>query len=161
MDMDNEKKQLFTRRVTQANSTEMVVILYDMALTFIDDAKTSLSGENRDVDGFHSAIGSLQGCMNELGNSLHPEYEIAGNLRQLYKYCLREIAVAEARLDADRLSEVEKVLKPLRDAFDQISGENKNGPVMGNSQSIFAGLTYGKEELIESLSTNTNRGYLV
>lgn len=158
--MDNEKKLSFTRRISQANSTEMVVIIYDIALAYIEDAKAALQGAEKNVDAFHSAVGSLQGCMSELGNSLNMEYELAGNLRQLYNYCLRVIGASEARLDADGLTEVEKVLKPLRDAYDQISGENKNGPVMGNSQSVFAGLTYGKEELIESLSTNTNRGYL-
>lgn len=36
--MTREMKQIFTRRITQANSTQLVVILYDMILTYLKDA---------------------------------------------------------------------------------------------------------------------------
>lgn len=159
--MDSEKKKEYTRRVAQANSTEMVVIIYDIALDYIDEAKRAFSSDTADEEGFHKAIGCIQGCIAELIESLHYEYSPAKELRSLYNFCLRRIAVSEAKKDPGILDEVVKVLKPLRDAYDQISGENKNGPVMGNSQTVYAGLTYGREELIENLSTNANRGYLV
>ncbi len=159
--MDSEKKQEYTRRVSQANSTEMVVIIYDIALDYIGEAKSALSGENRDEGLFKETIGKLQSCICELLCSLRPGYELSGNLRELYGFCLRRIGASQARMDAGILDEVVKVIKPLRDAFEKIIPENKKGPVMGNSQTVFAGLTYGKEELIESLSTDANRGYLV
>ena len=36
--MKKEKKQEFTLRITRANKTQMVVILYDMVLTYLEDA---------------------------------------------------------------------------------------------------------------------------
>ena len=36
--MTREMKQIFTRRITQANRTQLIVILYDMTLTYLKDA---------------------------------------------------------------------------------------------------------------------------
>ena len=148
--MDSEKKQEYTRRVTQANSTEMVVIIYDIALDYISEAKEALNAG--DEDGFQNGIHRLQGCMYELLSSLNLQYELAVNLRNLYGFCIRQLGISSAKRSVTELENVKKVIEPLRDAY-------KNGPVMGNSQTVFAGLTYGKEELIESLSTSPNRGF--
>lgn len=158
--MDNDKIQAYTRRITQANSTEMIVILYDMTLDYVSEAQSSL--ENGDGDtGFTDAISKIQGCLSELINSLHMEYEPAGDLRRLYDFCIRRVAVSQAKKDGSILDEIVRVIKPLREAYSKITDKNTGGPVMGNSQTVYAGLTYGKDELIESLSTNANRGFLV
>ena len=36
--MKKEDKQQFTLRITQANSTQLVVILYEMLLCYLEDA---------------------------------------------------------------------------------------------------------------------------
>ncbi len=159
--MDSDKKLEYTRRVSQANSTEMVVIIYDIALDYIDEARASLSGEKPDEAGFSESIGKIQSCLCELLNSLNPGYELSANLHSLYAFCLRRLGACGALRDTSILDEIVKVIKPLRDAYEKIIPENKKGPVMGNSQTVFAGLTYGREELIESLTTDANRGYLV
>ena len=57
--MDKEKKQAYTRRITQANSTEMIVILYDMTLDYINEAAGSL-GSGHDQSEFIEAISKIQ-----------------------------------------------------------------------------------------------------
>ena len=53
------------------------------------------------------------------------------------------------------------LLKPLRDAFDTISSDDKTGPVMDNVPERVAGYTYGKTGVDEAdLSDESNRGYL-
>ncbi len=158
--MDSEKKQAYTRRITQANSTEMVVILYDMTLDYVEEAQESLKN-CEDDSAFIDAVSKIQGCISELIESLHMEYEPAGDLRRLYDFCIRRIAVSQAKRDGSILDEIVRVIKPLREAYSKITDKNIGGPVMGNSQTVYAGLTYGKDELIESLSTNANRGFLV
>ena len=37
--MTKECKQQFTLRITQANPTQMIVILYEMLLCYLDEAK--------------------------------------------------------------------------------------------------------------------------
>lgn len=149
--MNNEKKQEFTRRVAQANSTEMVIILYDMTLEYIEDAKNS--------NDFHAAIGHIQGCLRELMASLNCEYEPAPTMKELYRYCIRRVGASEAKNDASILDEVVKVIVPLRDAYDKIKDVNTSGPVMGNSQEVYAGLTYGRNDVTENYVEQSNRGF--
>ncbi len=159
--MDSEKKQEYTRRVSRANSTEMVVIIYDILLDYVTEAVECREPGGSDRIVFETAISKIQSCLNELKNSLDMRYEPAPALMALYGFCQRRIGVCQAKNDPEILSEITKIIKPLRDAFDSIKDKNKNGPVMGNSQTVYAGLTYGKDELMESLSTPANRGYLV
>lgn len=152
--MNNEKKQEFTRRVAQANSTEMVVILYDMTLEYIEDAKAASNPQE-----YHAAIGHIQGCLSELMASLNCEYEPAPTMKELYRFCIRRVGAAEVKNDASILDEVVKVIAPLRDAYDKIKGENASGPVMGNSQEVYAGLTYGRNDITENYVEQSNRGF--
>ena len=39
--MTKEMKQVFTRRITQANRTQLVVIVYEMLLVYLDEAASA------------------------------------------------------------------------------------------------------------------------
>ena len=155
--MKKEDKQQFTLRITQANSTELVVILYEMLLCYLKEAEETMSAENK-VE-FQEAVRKARGCLNELLSSLHPEYEPAPTLHQLYMFCMRRLALAAQRRDSGLLGEIKRVIVPLHDAYQQIAGQNSAGPVMGNSQTVYAGLTYGKNTLTENMADQSaNRG---
>ena len=50
----------------------------------------------------------------------------------------------------------------LCDAYRQIQDQDTSGPVMNNSQTVYAGLTYGRNQLTENMADQgTNRGMLV
>ena len=44
--MTKEKIQDYTRRISLANKTEMVVILYDILITYLEDATDALDRED-------------------------------------------------------------------------------------------------------------------
>lgn len=158
--MTKECKQQFTLRITQANSTQMVVILYEMLLCYLDEAKNAL--EIQDKAAFTEAARKSRGCIDELMRSLRLEYEPAPVLLQLYLYCIRKLAAAELHKQAGAIEEIVQVIKPLHDAYMQIADLNQAGPVMNNSQSVYAGLTYGKNTLTENMADQgANRGMLV
>ena len=157
--MTSECKQQFTLRITQANSTELVVILYEMMLSYLDDAEEALKAG--DEDALVQAIRKSRGCLNELEQSLHMEYEISGHLLRLYFYCARRLVHAQAH-EAEAFDEIRRVIKPLHDAYEEIAAQNPGGPVMDNSQTIYAGLTYGRNSLNENMADQgTNRGMRV
>ena len=159
-DMTREVKQQFTFRITRANSTEMIVILYEMLLSYIEEGREAL--ENADNAAFREAVRKARGCINELIGSLHMEYEPAPALMQLYLFCIRRLANSEVKSDPQPLGEIEQVIRPLHDAYEKISVQNNSGPVMGNSQAVYAGLTYGKNNLTENLADQgANRGMFV
>lgn len=165
--MKKEDKQQFTRRITQANSTELVVILYEMLLSYLTDAEEALllKGESAGAlevrDCFRDAVRKARGCLNELMTSLDLQYEPAPELMRLYLFCVRRLALGETRRDAKLLGEVRRVIEPLADAYRKIAGQNTAGPVMNNSQTVYAGLTYGRNTLTENMADQgTNRGIL-
>lgn len=159
--MTKEVKQKFTLRITEANSTELVVILYEMALSFLQDAKEA--AQKQDWTEFGGAIRKTRGCINELLQSLHMEYEPAKNLYKLYMFCIRRLAYAQVRKDAKVLDEIEPVLSKLQDAYAQIAPNNSSAPVMSNTQTVYSGLTYGKGAALaeDVTSQSANRGMLV
>ncbi len=158
--MTREAKQQFTLRITQANSTELVVILYEMLLSYLKESDDFLRQEDREA--FRGAVRKARGCLNELINSLRMEYEPAPALLQLYMFCIRRLAAGEARSESQPLREIEQVIRPLHDAYETIAAQNVSGPVMANSQTVYAGLTYGRNTLTENMADQgTNRGMYV
>jgi len=155
--MTRECKQQFTLRISQANSTELVVILYEMLLCYIDESKAAL--DTGDVGEFKEAVRKSRGCLNELMASLHMEYEISKQLLQLYIFCIKRLARAEYKQDGVILDEIIRIIKPLHKAYREISVQNTQGPVMNNSQRIYAGLTYSRDTLTEDMTDqSSNRG---
>lgn len=156
--MTRELKQQFTLKITQANKTQLVVILYEMLLTYIEEAENAHEKEDR--EGFREGIRKARGCLNELMASLHFEYEPAMNLLQLYLYANRELARADIRNETEELEHVKKIMEKLHEAYRKVSEQDSSDPVMSNAQTVYAGLTYGKNTLMESLADQgSNRGF--
>ncbi|MBQ8823175.1 MAG: flagellar protein FliS [Lachnospiraceae bacterium] len=156
--MTKERKSQYTLRITGANATELVVILYDMALEYLQEG---MAAENEEL--LSDAIRKARGCINELLSSLHTEYEVAQQMQRLYLFCIRRLAAAARKKDKAPLEEVQQVLSPLRDAYEKIAEQNPSGPVMQNAQTVYSGLTYGKTaSLSESLTeSGSGRGMFV
>ncbi len=158
--MTRELKQEYTLRITQANKTQLITILYEMALLYVDEAEEALAAGNR--TDLKNAVRRIQGCMCELMDSLHMEYEVARNLRQLYSYINREVAQAAMHQTTENLEHVRPVLEKLAAAYRKIEMQDPTGPVMGNTQTVCAGFTYGKDTLTEStIDPAANRGFCV
>ena len=66
--MTKECKQQFTLRITQANSTQLIVILYEMTLQYLADGEQAA-----DDAGLAEAVHRARGCIKELLNSLCTE----------------------------------------------------------------------------------------
>ena len=158
--MTKELKQEYTRKITQANKTQLITILYEMLLIYTKEAKEAYAGEDR--DGFRESIRKARGCVNELSVSLNFDYELAVNFMQLYQYISRELARAEVRYVTEPLEHVEKVVGQLHAAYEKLGEMDTSGPVMSNVQTVYAGLTYGKNNLTENLTDQViDRGFRV
>lgn len=157
--MTDECKQEFTLRISRANSTQLVVILYEMVLIYLDECEEN---KNLGKESFSQAIRKARGCLNELLASINYNYEPSLNLRKLLFFCIRRLANAEVTFSVEPLNDIRKVIIPLKEAYSEIASLNQNGPVMENSQELYIGLTYGKNTLTENLADQSlNRGMLV
>ena len=158
--MTKELKQQYTLKITQANKTGLVVILYEMLLVYIDEAGES--HKNGDRSGFRDGIRKAEGCLRELMASLHFEYEPARNLLQLYIFANKELTRASVQNSKKELDHVKKMMEKLHEAYEKIAETDKSGPVMSNAQTVYAGLTYGKNSLVENLANQgSERGFRV
>ena len=158
--MTDELKKEFTLKITRANATELIVILYDMILVYIKEA-----GEFWDCNNKEEYIRSLQkirNCIGELMDSLNTEYEMARNMYSLYVFFLKELVKAENKENGISILEtIKPMIESLRNAYETVAAENKNGPLMQNTQTVYAGLTYGKKDINVNLEQLSNRGFRV
>lgn len=156
--MTKECKQQFTLRITQANKTELIVILYEMLLTYTQDARHSL--QEGDTGSFRENIRRADNCLTELTESLDLSYEIGRRLLSLYMFCKKELIKADARKKEEFLLHVEAVITKLCDAYKEVAAQDDSTPVMENSQTVYAGLTYGRDCLAENMADQgANRGF--
>ena len=156
--MTDEKKKEFTRRLSQCNSSEMIVIQYDIFFTYLDDAEAAFEkGGAPSKQGIRHADAVLE----RLQDSLNFKYELAGQLYPLYNYSRRQLALAQATHKKKPVSNARNVMKKLYDAFAKIAAEDRSEPVMHNTQAVYAGYTYGRNALNEATidTSRQNRGF--
>lgn len=156
--MTNEKKQTFTRRITQANRTQLVVIVYEMLMVYLEDAMESFREDNRTE--FAENLRMARECIGQMRTSLNFEYDLSRNLFSIYCFADREIAKDIYGYKIDNLDEIKMIFNKLRNAYYKISDKDQSGPMMDNIQSVYAGLTYGKTDLNESIPGEGRRGFL-
>ena len=69
--MTTEKKQMFTRRITQANKTQLTVIVYEMLSAYLEDARAAHdAGQTEELV---QNIDLARACIGQLRSSQHPE----------------------------------------------------------------------------------------
>jgi flagellar protein FliS len=158
--MENKLKQDFTRRLTQCNRGEMIVIIYDIFFAYTDEAKKAQeAGSHGDMK---EAIRSAQRVLDELIHSLNFSYKLSGNLYALYMYCKRQLARAMYENRSDGLEEAENIMGRLRSSFKKAAQQDNSAPIMKNAQQVYAGMTYAPGALNESyIDPDNHRGFLV
>lgn len=145
--MTKEATQIYTARITQASKTELVVITYEIILTDIDDARNAY--ESGDSSQYEKAIKHAIRLLNELMRNLDFKYEISYNLMSLYVYASKCLVNANFQKKPELLETADSILRKLMVGFEGICKEDSSGPLMQNTQQLYAGLTYGKGTLNE------------
>ncbi|MDR0221381.1 MAG: flagellar protein FliS [Lachnospiraceae bacterium] len=157
--MTNQTKQDFTLRITQANKTDLIVILYEMTLAYLADAKDAYAA--RDYKGNRQSLNHARACVNELITSLDFHYEIAVSLLTLYIYLHKEMAKAELEWDESHLDNAVKVAAALHIAWAQIAPQDESAPLMENAETVYTGMTYDRRQALGNYSPVANRGFRV
>ena len=159
--MQKEAVQAFTARITQASKSELIVILYEMILTEIKEAEEAFEREN--MEAFDKELKQAQKYLGELMAALDYRYKLAYELANLYQYVNERIITAMIRKKPDSLKSAVSVLQKLLIGFEGVSREDTSGPMMRNTQQLYAGLTYGKGTLNETYidPNDGNRGFII
>ena len=150
--MQDALKKEFTLRITQANRSELIVIIYEMCLAYLKDA---IEGTDRAEN-----ITRARACVDELKESLNFEYELSADLLHFYIKVNKLFMQAAAGGRTEPLVEAESAMGRMRDAFVEISKEDDSKPLLHNAQEVYAGYTYGKNDVNVSIGAGqTERGF--
>lgn len=158
--MTKEKINEFTLKISQANKSEIIVILYDMAIQYIDDAMDSCNQNS--YDKMRDECCYAGKVISDLIGSLKYDNELSVALRQCYTYIQSQISLAAIKRSNKELELAKRLLLELRGSFAEIAKQDNSRPLMGNTETVYAGLTYGrKASALESLTTEVSRGFKV
>lgn len=157
--MKREQVQDFTRRISQSNRSELIVVIYDIIFAYMEDAKESLNAGN--YEGYRKGLTKAQRGVDELMQSLDFQYEVSKNLYALYVFVKEEMAKAIIKKNEDTLEAAREVLMNLYEAFLEAAKQDHSNPLMQNTQQVYAGITYGKNNLTETFQEPTSRGFFV
>ena len=157
--MNTDTKQTFTRRITQANRTQLVVIVYEMLLVYLGDALNSYR-ENKKEE-FKENLRMARECIGQMRTSLNFDYSLSRNLFAIYCFADRELAKDIYAYKTENLDVIQTIFTKLHDAYYVVSQKDDSAPLMDNIQTVYAGLTYTKSDLNEDfLNYDAKRGYL-
>ena len=158
--MTNQEINIFSRKITNASKSQLIVIMYEVAIKYIDDGIEAL--KNSEVDIYRLNLKRAKSVINELNSVLDMTQNISLELRRLYVFMIGVLVKADIRMETEELIRVRGMLEKLMSAFSDVSKSDESGPIMENTQTVYAGLTYGKSSLNVNLSDQgTNRGFCV
>lgn len=157
--MKQEQIQNFTRRISQSNRGRLIVVTYEIILAYFEDARECYSGG--DYEGFCKALRYAQRGVDTLMQSLDFGYGVSKDLYALYVYAKEEMAKAVIQNRWDGAGHAREVLSNLHAAFCEAAKQDHSAPLMQNTQQVYAGMTYGRNDLTETFQDSGNsRGFL-
>jgi flagellar secretion chaperone FliS len=110
--------------IQTAPPEQLVVMLYDGAIRFLEQAKVALQ-EGKDAS---EPIGRAQDIIIELTVSLNQSAgEISNNLTRLYDFWLQWLLKAQIQRDPAPVDEVLGMVRELREAWGTIAQQRKAG----------------------------------
>lgn len=107
--------------VTTTTPGHLVVMLYDGAISFLEQAKVRICEKDYARKGV--LISQALDIIAELDGSLNTEKggDIARNLHSLYAYCNSRLLLANLRMEIEPIDEVIGILSSFRSAFAEIA----------------------------------------
>lgn len=148
----------FQNRIVNASKGDLLIINYEMLFVTVDEAIHAVNEDDEST--FNKAMIQAHRLLRELSDNLDFRYGISKDLMSIYIYVNRQFIDASIKYDKEPLKNAKEVLSTLHKAWQQIDKANDSQPIVANGQHVYAGLTYGKGTLNETVYDNTNsRGF--
>lgn len=157
--MTSEAKKEFTLRISGANKSELIAIMYEMFDVYVRDGVDALNCEN--YSEMHRHLSGARKVLSDLIGALNYEYEISGNLLSIYRYVERQLIKGDVGRDDEPILQGLGLMNKLSKAFHEVARLDESQAVMKNAQPVYAGMTYGRNTLSENSMSDNNRGFLV
>jgi len=114
----NPYQEFESNEISTADQKQLIVMLYDGAIRFLNKAKDNMSFETYDI--VNTNILKAQDILTELMLSLDVENggEIADNLFNIYSFLKKQLIEANVKKNNDNIISVISLMKDLRDAWE-------------------------------------------
>ncbi|RQD63121.1 MAG: flagellar export chaperone FliS [Desulfonatronovibrio sp. MSAO_Bac4] len=121
----NAARAYFSTKVNTTSQEELVVMLFEAAIKFLEQAKIKI--EEKDYQEKGNAISKTLDIIAELDSSLNTERggEVAQNLHALYQFCQSRLLMANLKMDVQIIDEVIGMLKEVGSAFAEVIQSQK------------------------------------
>ena len=150
--------QEFQARIVAASQNDLVVINYEMLMAELDEAVELFDESN--MAPFNRAMEKATRLLNELSFNLDFQYEISKDLMSLYIFVNKKLIEASQKISIKPIHTAQEVLNALLVGWKEAAKkEAKDTPLVQNSQQVYAGLTYGKGQLNETVYSDRSRGF--
>lgn len=123
-----------TTQVSTADRLQLVIMLYDGAISFLGQAKEKMAAQ--DAAGKGLLIGRALDIIAELNASLNFQAgpELATNLFHLYNFMTSHLTKANLNWDLNALEEVMELLQQLRESWVEVAYRARRGELEENGE---------------------------
>lgn len=146
--MTGEQMDVYKMRITQAGIGEMTLIMLEMEMQWIDEALEAYG--KKDIEEFIVCVDKAQSVQVELMNVLNMKNETAADVYSVFAYMNKELIRAKIKRAPLDIKRCRNLLERYHKSFEAVAKTDKEGPVMMQSEKIYAGLTYGSSGLVEN-----------
>lgn len=148
----------YQNRIIQANKEQLLIITFEL---FIEEMSKALQALHEDqVEDFNLIMVRVHKLHRELTDNLDMSYAISRQLMSLYIYMNKKLIEASIKLEKEALIEVKSLAEVLLEGFHKAALEESSESLVQNAQKVYAGLTYGKGTLNETIVNGVkDRGF--
>lgn len=157
--MTREQINEFTVRTSNANHSGLVVILFDIVRVYTEDAMSCY--EQSDMIGYVKNLELSKMSLNELMSCFSPAVHPGGRVLSVLRFIYGKLVKSVVKREPQELDRCLNMLNKMRETFAELNKKDNEPPVMKNTHQVYAGLTYGKGTLNESVISSSNRGFQV
>ena len=157
--MTKEQINEYTIRITQANTSALAVIAYELEIEFIKVAL--ISYQENDLEEFSKFLKKANKAQSELINMQKVNNKTGAQVMSLYIFINKQIIDSLIKKEPINLKACLDVLLKLKTGFEAMAKTDFSESLMQNTHQVYSGLTYGKGFLNDSLDVmaNVSRGY--
>jgi|SRR5690554_278013 len=121
----NPYKRYRQTQVETANPLDLIIMMYDGAVKFLNQAKTAM--EEKQIEQAHNLIQRVHRIIEELNFSLNMEAggEVAANLRQFYNYIDAELSRANMRKSPQLIDGIIRLLTEMKGSWVELREAQK------------------------------------
>lgn len=156
--MIKEEKTNWSARIVNATPAQLVLIIYELIFEAIDTAVIEL--ESKNITAYEITMERIRKLLGELTHDLNLNTSLEYDFLSLYLFVNKLFIKSYFKRNIEPLQQAKEILNRLYIGLKEVEVQiPKEEKVVSNAQQIYAGLTYGRGSLNESVTQDKNRGF--